>query len=135
MRLTTAIAQTLVRAGGLVQIGLGLLFWTSNALNLISLHMLIGLVVVLALWTLAVVGARNGVHSGLVAFALAWGLLVPVLGMTQAQLLPGSAHWIVQVVHLAVGLAAMGLAETLARRIRANRAHAEAAGAFAPAGT
>jgi hypothetical protein len=35
-------------------------------------------------------------------------------------ILPGDLHWIVQVVHLAFGLAAMGFAEALTRRIRAR---------------
>ena len=38
------------------------------------------------------------------------------LGLTQALLLNGSAHWIVQVLHLLVGLGAIGLAEMLTRR-------------------
>jgi hypothetical protein len=36
--------------------------------------------------------------------------------MTQAQLLPGSFHWIIQVLHLLVGIVALGLADSLARR-------------------
>ena len=35
------------------------------------------------------------------------------------QMLPGDLHWIVQVVHLGFGLAALGLAEVLGRHIRA----------------
>jgi hypothetical protein len=58
----------------------------------------------------------------LVGVALLWGAVVPVFGMTQTQILPGSFHWIVQVLHLVVGLAALALAETLARRIRGRRA-------------
>jgi hypothetical protein len=118
MRLATTIAQTVVRALALLQIGLGVLFWTYNALNLIQLHMLIGLVVVLALWVLAGLGLRAGVHPGLTSAAFAWGILVIALGMTQTQILPGDLHWIVQVVHLGFGLAALGLAEVLGRRIR-----------------
>jgi hypothetical protein len=58
MKLATTIAQTVVRTLGAIQIGLGVLFWTYNALNLIPLHMLIGLVMVLALWVLAGLGLR-----------------------------------------------------------------------------
>jgi uncharacterized membrane protein YdfJ with MMPL/SSD domain len=132
MNLTTTIAQILVRAGGMIQIGLGALFWTYNALNLIPVHMLIGLVVVISLWVLAFVAARSGVHPALVGFAFAWGAFVPVFGMTQTEILPGSLHWIVQVLHLLVGLTAMGLAERLATRIRANRSHGQVA--YAPVG-
>jgi hypothetical protein len=43
-----------------------------------------------------------------VAPAVAWGFFVPVFGMTQAAILPGDRHWIVQVAHLPVGLIATG---------------------------
>ena len=48
------------------------------------------------------------------------GLLVIALGMTQMRILPGDLHWIVQVVHLGFGLAAIGFAEALGRRLRAT---------------
>jgi hypothetical protein len=43
---------------------------------------------------------------------------VPILGVTQSGLLPGDYHWVIQALHLAVGLGAIGLAEELARRIK-----------------
>jgi hypothetical protein len=122
MKLTTTIAQMLIRTAGVIQIGLGGLFWSNNALDLVPVHMLIGLVVVLSLWLLAGLAARSGVQPVLVGVALLWGAVVPVFGMTQTQILPGSFHWIVQVLHLVVGLAALALAETLARRIRGRLA-------------
>jgi uncharacterized membrane protein YuzA (DUF378 family) len=118
MKTATTIAQWLVRCCGVVLIALGLLFWTENALSLVPIHMLLGLVLVLSLWTLAGLAARAGVNPGLVALAIVWGLIVPVLGMTQASLLPGSLHWIVRIVHLLVGLAAIWQAENLAGRIK-----------------
>jgi hypothetical protein len=118
MKIATTSALMVVRTLGLIQLGLGVLFWTNNALNLIPLHMLIGLGFVLALWVVAGLGLRAGGHAGLASATLGWGLLVLVLGMTQMQMLPGDLHWIVEVVHLGVGLAAMGLAEALGRRIR-----------------
>lgn len=118
MKTATTIAQWLVRCCGVVLIALGLLFWTEKALSLVPIHMLLGLVLVLSLWTLAGLAARAGVNPGLVALAIVWGLIVPVLGMTQASLLPGSLHWIVRIVHLLVGLAAIWQAENLAERIK-----------------
>ena len=35
-------------------------------------------------------------------------------GMTQQAILPGDLHWIVRVMHLVIGLAAMPIAERLA---------------------
>ena len=47
------------------------LFWTYNALNLTPLHMLIGLVVVLALLVLAGLELRAWAHPGLASGAFA----------------------------------------------------------------
>jgi hypothetical protein len=121
MKVATTVALTVTRTLGPIQLGLGILFWTSNAFNLIPVHMLVGLVIVLALWTLTGLALKAGVHLGLVSSAFAWGILVIALGMTQTQLLPGDLHWIVQIVHLAFGLAALAFAEVLARQIRAKR--------------
>ena len=118
MKTTATALQMLVRLIGSILIILGVLFWTGNADSLIPVHMLLGITLVVLLWALAILGAIAGVHRGVVALALAWGLVVPVLGLTQTQLLPGPSHWIIQVLHLLVGLSAISLAETLARRIK-----------------
>ncbi len=118
MKATAAVMQWVVRLTGLALIVLGLTFWAGRAHSLIPLHMLLGLVLVVALWVLAGVAARAGASSGMVALAFLWGLVVLGLGMTQARILVGSAHWIVQVVHLLVGVAAMGMAEGLAARVK-----------------
>ena len=128
MKIATTVFQTLVRLSGLILISLGVLFWTGHALTLIPMHMLVGFVLVLSLWALAVLAARAGVHPGLVILAVLWGGLVPVLGLTQDRLLPGDAHWMIQVLHLLVGLGAIGQAEGLAARIKGRqpfRARAE----------
>jgi hypothetical protein len=116
MRTSIRIGRMLVRVLGTVMIVLGLLFWSGNALGLIQLHMLIGVVVVLTLWALAALAARTGEQPGLVLLALLWGLVVPIVGVTQDQLLPGPAHWAIKVFHLLLGVGAIALAEVLARR-------------------
>ena len=121
MQTATAVAQMLVRFTGLLQIVLGALFWSGNDRSIISVHMLLGFVLVLALWALAVLAARVGVRPGLVTLAVLWGGLVPLLGLTQERLLPGDGHWPIQVLHLLVGLGAIGLGEGLATRIRRAR--------------
>jgi len=121
MRTTATVLHMWVRVTGVIMIVLGLLFWSGNAEGLIPVHMLIGITLVLALWGLAVIGALARVSVGLVVVALIWGLIVPMLGLTQTQLLPGSAHWLIQVLHLLVGLGAISLAETLGRQIQARQ--------------
>lgn len=111
-------AQMTVRACGIVLILLGVLFWTGNADSLRPVHILLGLVLVLGLWTLAFLAARSHVAIGLAVLALAWGVVAPALGLTQVNLLTGGWHWVVQVVHLLVGLGAIGIAEVLGVRIK-----------------
>jgi len=118
MRRATTTAQMLVRASFVVQLVLGGLFWTGNALDLVPLHQTIGFLLVFGLWTLAGLAARAGVRPPLVALAAVWGLIVPILGLTQTRLLVGSAHWVIEVLHLLVGLGAIGQAEGLAARIK-----------------
>jgi hypothetical protein len=121
MNTATTVLQLLVRITAVIQIVLGVLFWTGNLVNLVPVHMLIGLVLVLSLWALAVMALVSGANRGLAALALVWGLIVVALGMMQSQLLPGSLHWIIQVLHLLVGLAALGMAERLAAGIKGAR--------------
>ncbi|MDD5370877.1 MAG: hypothetical protein PHQ40_17485, partial [Anaerolineaceae bacterium] len=100
-----------------VQIALGVLIWLGIGVTLVPVHMLVGTLLVVSLWVLALVAWRLGVPTGLPLVAFLWGILVVVLGVTQGGLLPGQAHWVVRVVHLLVGLGAIGQAERLASRI------------------
>ncbi len=106
------------RICGLLALILGILFWTGEALSLVPLHMALGTILVIALWILAAKGARAGVSGGLVSIAVLWGLLVPVLGALQVHLVPGAGHWIIQVIHLLLGIGAIGFVEGLGGRIR-----------------
>ena len=119
-RLTT-IVHWLVRVVGTILLLLGIVFWTGNALALIRLHIMLGMALVLLLWLLALLAARAGVRLRLVALALVWGAIVPVLGMTQSRLLPGSAHWVIRLLHLLVGMVAISLGESLGARIKRLR--------------
>lgn len=118
MKMTFTIAHLLLRLAGLSAIVMGLLFWNNLALNLIPFHMLAGVVVVLALWTLALLAARAGAHPLLVGIALVWGLIVPTLGIMQNQLLPNASHWVIQVLHLLVGVLALWQGEGLAAHVQ-----------------
>ena len=124
---TTTVVQMLMRLCGVILIILGALFWTGNALSLIPVHMLVGLLVVILLWTQAALAWRAGAGPGLIALAAVWGLIVPALGVTQTGLLPGDLHWLIQVLHLLVGVGAIGLGENLSRRIKARGGAASAA--------
>jgi hypothetical protein len=122
MRSAITGIQMGIRAGWLVQLAFGLAFWTGNLLGLVDLHQLLGILLVLALWTLAALALRAGVPAGLVAAAGVWGLVVVIVGLTQRELLAGSAHWVIEVVHLLLGLGLIGLAERLATMAKARLA-------------
>jgi hypothetical protein len=122
MRSTITALQMGIRAVWLVQLALGLAFWTGNALGLVDLHQLLGILLVLALWTLAVLAYRAGVPAGMAAAAVVYGLLVAVVGLTQRDLLTGSAHWVIEAIHLLLGIGLVGLAENLATRAKARLA-------------
>ncbi|HEU5349168.1 MAG TPA: hypothetical protein VFU63_11210 [Ktedonobacterales bacterium] len=117
MRATANVLRILVSVIGTILIVLGLLFWSGRAEALISLHMLLGIVLVLMLWAVAVMALMARVSQILALVALIWGLIVPILGVMQVRILPTSAHWIIQVIHLLVGLTAIALANILARQI------------------
>lgn len=118
----------LVRLTGATQVILGLLFWAGLVRNLVPLHMAVGLTFVLGIWVLAALAGRAGVAVPRVTFAAAWGALVLWFGMVHPRLLPGAMHWIIQVAHLLVGFAAMGIADSLAKAARARIGPANRAG-------
>ena len=117
------IASIVLRLGGALAVILGILFWSGNALNLIPIHMLLGLLVVLSLW---IVGIGQAFSSGgswpLAGGALLLGLLVIVVGMRQSALLVGSFHWVIRVVHLLLGILAVGVGQIAAARWRNSSA-------------
>jgi hypothetical protein len=121
--MVTRIASIVLRLGGVLAVILGILFWSGNALNLLPIHMLLGLLVVLALW---IVGIGQAFSSGgswpLAGGALLLGLLVIVVGMTQSSLLVGPFHWVIQVVHLLLGILAVGIGQIAAARWRNSSA-------------
>jgi hypothetical protein len=125
MQSTITGIQMFVRVAGVVQLLLGLAFWTGNLLSLVDLHMLNGILLVLALWTQAALAHRAGVPGRLVAGSFVWGLIVVALGLTQTNLLTGSLHWVIQVIqviHLLLGIGLLDLADTLATRAKARLA-------------
>src|SRR5712691_11802416 len=121
MNLARTVAVMLNRLCGLALLILGLLIWIAGADSLRGIHILLGLVMVLALWTLAGLGAAAGIPTPMVLVGFLWGLLLPALGLTQEQILTApNLHWVIQALHLLVGVGAIGLGEALSARIRSK---------------
>ena len=114
MKSTMQTTLMVFRVTGLLQLVLGIVFWTGHALNLVPLHIAVGVAFVVSMWVLAGLGARSGAPAGQVALVLVWGLFVAVLGMTQTRLVPGDWHWTIRALHLLVGMAAMGIGSRVA---------------------
>lgn len=102
-----------LRIGAALQVIVGVVLWTGHGLSLTNAHMAIGVLFVLLLWSIAAIAISQRQSVGLAAFAIVWGLFLAGFGMTQRGMLPGDLHWIIRVAHLAIGLAAMPLAERL----------------------
>jgi hypothetical protein len=119
MKLAT-VAQMTIRISGVLLLALGVFIWTGNFDQLIPYHRILGFVLVIALWTLSFLAARAGVSIGLVAAAVVWGLIAPIVGLTQTSILTGGFHWVIQVVHLVIGLGAIGWGEGLGQAIKSR---------------
>ena len=118
MKNPARIAQMLIRGTGVLLLLLGIPIWTGNADGLVPLHMLLGFVLVLSLWGLAYLASQLGVSPRIVGLAYLWGLLAPILGLSQEHLASGNAHWLIQILHLLVGLVAIGIGEMLGAQLK-----------------
>ena len=116
--LVVRIAINIVRIGVLIELVLGILFWTGNADSLQIVHIVIGILVVLSLWTLGIAQGLQGGSFGLALATFVVGFLLALVGLFQTRWLIGPNHWIIQVIHLLLGLSAIGLAEMINGRYR-----------------
>ena len=115
-------SAVLTLSGGLALV-LGLLVWSGPALNLVSMHMLLGFLAVGSLWVIGVGQFLS--HSGSWAIALSAllvGAFTGVLGLYQSSLMIGEAHWMIQVIHLLLGVLTIGLGHMGAARYRKSLA-------------
>jgi hypothetical protein len=107
------ILLVFMRAAMAVQVIVGIGFWTHHWASLVNVHMAIGALFVLSLWVIAGIASAHGRPGRIVAFGFVSGVVVLALGMTQQSILVGDLHWIVRVLHLVVGIAALPIAERL----------------------
>jgi len=121
--MVSSIASVVLRMCGTLALILGLLFWSGNVLNLVPIHMLLGILVVLSLWVVGFGQAFSSAGSWLLAAgALLVGLLVMVVGITQTALMPDSFHWVIRVIHLLLGVLAVAVGQISAARARTGGA-------------
>ena len=109
------VIQWIAGIAGLVALVLGLLFWIAQ-IDLINIHMLFGLTVALALLVLSIVMVATSGMRVLGAIGIVYAFILTVFGYTQSGILTGSTHWLIQVLHLLVGLGALALTGIMATR-------------------
>ena len=110
----------LLRIGAVIQVVIGVAFWTGHWYVLVNVHRDVGYFYVAVLWVIAFVAivAQQGKRLAIGAFVL--GAVILWLGLAQLLLLPGDHHWIIRTLHLLLGLSAIPLAERLTRLSRAQ---------------
>lgn len=114
MRFARSLLNLLRALGGALII-LGISFWTGHWAGLIPLHRAIGSIFVLTLWTIAALALKERRAMRLAVFSIVWGVVIAEVGFIQQRVLIGDLHWIVRVLHLAIALASMPMAERLTR--------------------
>lgn len=113
------IASAVLTLAGLLALISGVLFWTGTAPNLVTLHMLLGFLAVGALWVIGLAQAFAQRGSWIVASCtVIVGAAMVAIGMMQSSLLVGRFHWVIQVIHLLLGLLTIGIGHMAAGRYR-----------------
>lgn len=122
---TITIAQMILRVAVLLALILGIIFWINPALpqanpGVKGIHMLLGIIVVLALWTIGLAqGFRKGGSLGLGLGTFVVGLLVAIVGLWQESWKDaGTNAQLINVIHLLLGLIAVGYSEMVAGRAK-----------------
>ncbi len=113
------VSSMVLRIAALAALVLGIIFWTGNADNLQIVHIVLGFLVVISLWVLGIAqGVRRGGSFGLALATFVVGFFVLLVGLFQTRWLTGSNHWVIQVIHLILGLSAISLGEMIGARYR-----------------
>ena len=113
------VASAVLSFAGLLALILGLLIWTNRALNLVQMHMALGLLAVGALWIIGIGQAFSGNGSWvLAACAVGVGAAMIIIGWTQSALMQGGFHWVIQLIHLLLGLLVIGIGHIGVARYR-----------------
>ena len=106
----------LFRLVWLIGLALGIWIWTGHGYSMLRMHIGLGFCTVLLLALVAVLGAVARAGVGRVFLAILWVVLLPIAGFGQLSPMAGAQHWVFRVVHLVIGVAAIGSAEMLAAK-------------------
>lgn len=118
--MTARILQIIVGIAGLCALVLGLVIWIAN-IDLTDIHMLFGLLVTLGLLVMSIIAltARGLRIWGMVG--IVYAIIVLIFGVSQVNMLVGHLHWLIQTLHMLVGIGAIVLTGFLGARYRTLR--------------
>lgn len=112
------LLQWVVRIAWVVAIVLGMSFWAGPGIAPVSVHMTFGGLVALSLAILAILALTHRVRVPVAAVALLWAIATVVVGTVQDWWVGAGSHVPIEVVHLLLGVGAIGLAEMLAAALK-----------------
>jgi hypothetical protein len=119
--------QWFVRIAGLGALVLGAMLWFApeTALKItrsfatgIEVHMVLGGIVALALAVLAAWALIDRVRIPAALAGLLWAIATVIVGTLQDWWVAGGSHPVMAVIHLLLGIGAIGLAEMLAATLK-----------------
>ncbi|MGH7910532.1 MAG: hypothetical protein ACREQM_06325 [Candidatus Dormibacteraceae bacterium] len=118
MRVLVLVLQMVIRVLWIVQIVIGIVFFSGHLLGLVSLHEALGTLIAICLLILSIVGLMRGRAGVVGVLGIIEAFLLPIVGIGQLSMLPGNDHIVIEVVHLLIGIAAIVLAEMIGARYR-----------------
>jgi len=123
--MVVTVFRWILRVSALLALILGGINWDGNASDaLVNVHMTLGLLVTISLLVIGFMfGTAKGGNWGLASLAIVWGILVVALGASQLSYTPSL---LVKIIHLLLGVLAIGVGEVVAGRYkRVNAAHVQ----------
>ena len=115
--MTARLLQIVVAITGLCALVLGLFIWIAN-IDLTDIHMLFGLLVTLGLLVMSIIALTA---SGLRIWGMigiVYAIVVLIFGVSHSTILVGNLHWLIQTLHLLVGIGAIVLTGLIGARYR-----------------
>src|SRR5256884_9889097 len=113
--MTARLLQIIVGIAGLCALVLGRFIWIANS-DLTDIHMLFGLLVTLGLLVMSIIAlTASGLRIwGMVG--IVYAIIVLIFGVSHSTMLVGHLHWLIQTLHLLVGIGAIVLTGALGAR-------------------
>jgi hypothetical protein len=110
--------QWWTRVSGVLGLVLGVLTERFSYDWLVRSHTSLGCVVAGVLAVLAGIGLYKRIPVGLTLAGLLWAGATTYLGFQQTTMMVSGDHWIIEMIHVVLGVGAMGLADVIGARLK-----------------